>query len=129
MEQETINDRIEMLINEHYNGNKAAFAKSIGYPPTGLSSYLSRQRRSKPPVDMLAKIVKVLDVDAKWLLMGEQSTTNSATVNGDGSVAVNGNNNNNVVAGGSEALLQERIKHLEELVAEKERLINVLMNK
>lgn len=52
---------------------------------------------------------------------------NSATANGDGSVAVSGNNNSNVVAGGETALLQERIKHLEELLAEKERLIQVLM--
>ena len=126
---ETINDRMEMLVNELFNGNKAAFAKSIGLGPTVMSNYLGNNRRSKPSVDMLAKIVKVLDVDARWLLLGEQSANNTATANGDGSVAVSGNNNKHVVAGGNEALLQERIKHLEELLAEKERLINVLMNK
>lgn len=52
---ETINDRIEMLVNERFDGNKAAFAKSIGLPPTGMSSYLSKQRRSKPSVDMVTK--------------------------------------------------------------------------
>lgn len=37
---ETINDRMEMLVNQRFNGNKAAFAKTIGLPPTGLSNYL-----------------------------------------------------------------------------------------
>lgn len=52
-------------------------------------------------------------------------SSNSAMVNGDGSVAVNGNNNSHVVAGSETALLQEKIKHLEALLAEKERLIKV----
>ena len=66
----TINDRIEMFINERFNGNKAAFAKSIGLPPTGLSNYLGQQRRSKPSVDMIINIIKAHDVDAMWLLTG-----------------------------------------------------------
>lgn len=66
----TINDRIEMLINERFNGNKAAFAKSIGLPPTGLSNYLGQQRRSKPSVDMIINIIQAHDVDAMWLLTG-----------------------------------------------------------
>lgn len=56
-------------------------------------------------------------------------TNNTAVANGDGSVAVNGNNNSNVVAGNDTAFLHERIKHLEDLIAEKERLIKVLMDK
>lgn len=67
---ETINDRIEMLINDRFDGNKAAFAKSIGLPPTGLSNYLGKQRRSKPSVDMVTKIITTLGVDATWLLTG-----------------------------------------------------------
>ena len=61
---ETINDRMELIINERFDGNKAAFAKKIGLPPTGLSSYLGKQRRSKPSVDMVAKIVIELGVDS-----------------------------------------------------------------
>ena len=37
---ETINDRMEMLVNQRFNGNKSAFAKTNGLPPTGLSNYL-----------------------------------------------------------------------------------------
>lgn len=50
---ETINDRMEMLVNQRFNGNKAAFAKTIGLPPTGLSNYLGTKRRSKPSVEMV----------------------------------------------------------------------------
>lgn len=70
---ETINDRMEMLVNQRFNGNKAAFAKTIGLPPTGLSNYLGTKRRSKPSVEMVTKIVLALDVDARWLLTGEET--------------------------------------------------------
>ena len=71
---ETINDRIEQLIESRFDGNKAAFAKSIGLPPTGLSNYLGKQRRSKPSVDMVTKIITTFDVDATWLLTGVKAT-------------------------------------------------------
>lgn len=122
---ETINDRMEMLVNERFGGNKAAFATSIGLGPTALSNYLGNKRRSKPSVDMVAKIVKTLDVDAKWLLIGEQTASNHVSTQGNYSPAsVNGNAIN---TSGEVELLQQRVKLLEELLAEKERLINVLM--
>lgn len=40
MNKETINDRVEMLVNERFNGNEAAFAKAMGWPPTIMSTYL-----------------------------------------------------------------------------------------
>ena len=120
---ETINDRMEMLVNERFNGNKAAFAKAIGTERATLSKYIGSVRRSKPSVDMVAKIVTALDVDARWLLCGEGASTNNAKVetNGDFSPAsVHGN-----VSVESDAVLAERIKSLEALLAEKERLIKV----
>lgn len=121
---ETINDRMEMLVNERFNGNKAAFAKSIDMSPTSMSSYLGNKRRSKPSVEMVAKIVLALDVDARWLLVGEGTAQkNSVKTNGDFSPAsMNGN-----VSMSTDAVLAERVKSLEALLAEKERLINVLM--
>ena len=112
-----------MLVNERFDGNKAAFAKTIGLHPTGLSNYLGNKRRSKPSVDMVAKIVTALDVNARWLLTGEGASTTIAKVetNGDFSPAsVHGN-----VSVESDAVLAERIKSLEALLAEKERLIKV----
>lgn len=120
---ETINDRMEMLVNERFNGNKAAFAKAIGTERATLSNYIGSVRRSKPSVDMIAKIVTALDVDARWLLTGEGASTTNAKVetNGDFSPAsVHGN-----VSVESDAVLAERIKSLEALLAEKERLIKV----
>lgn len=121
---ETINDRMEMLVNERFNGNKAAFAKSIEMSPTSMSSYLGNKRRSKPSVDMVAKIVLALDVDAKWLLTGIETADkaeNSVETSGDFSPAsMNGN-----VSVGTDAVLAERVKALEALLAEKERLIKV----
>ncbi len=121
---ETINDRIEIIVNEKFNGNKAAFAKSIGLPPTGISSYLGKQRRSKPSVDMVTKIITTLGVDARWLLTGEEvasQSVNSVETNGDFSPAsMHGN-----VSVATDAVLAERVKALEALLAEKERLIKV----
>lgn len=75
---ETINDRIESLVNNQFKGNKAAFAKANGLPATGLSSYLGKQRRSKPSVDMIIKIIQLTGVDPWWLMTGEESTPSSS---------------------------------------------------
>ena len=127
---ETINDRMEMLVNERFNGNKAAFAKSIDMSPTSMSSYLGNKRRSKPSVDMVAKIVLTLDVDAKWLLTGEETQQQNMNSNmhgnvTDSNVAIGSHNSVGNVSVGTDAVLTERIKALEALLAEKERLIKV----
>lgn len=120
---ETINDRIEAIVNKQFNGNKAAFAAALGMGPTIMSSYLGEKRRSKPSVDMVAKIVKTLDVDARWLLIGEQSANNHISTQGDYSPAsINGNAINMI---GEVELLKEQVKHLEDVLIEKERLIKL----
>ena len=114
---------LECLINHYTDGNKAAFAKAIGTERATLSNYIGSVRRSKPSVDMVAKIVTALDVNARWLLTGEGASTTNTKVetNGDFSPAsVHGN-----VSVESDAVLAERIKSLEALLAEKERLIKV----
>ena len=117
---ETINDRIETLINDRFGGNKAAFAKSIGLPPTGLSNYLGKQRRSKPSVDMVTKIVVTLDVDARWLLTGEETPKKEVHTEGDYSPASD-RGNVSVVVG--DAVLAERVKLLQQLIVEKDERI------
>lgn len=111
---------MEMLVNQRFNGNKAAFAKTIGLPPTGLSNYLGTKRRSKPSVEMVTKIVLALDVDARWLLTGEE-TPQQQGVNTN----MNGNVTDSNVTVGADVVLSERVKSLEALLAEKERLIKV----
>lgn len=130
---ETINDRMEMLVNERFNGNKAAFAKAIAVEPTTMSSYPGNKRRSKPSVDMITKIVVALNVDARWLLTGEEDEMhNNVSVgdNSDGNVAIGSHNSvgNVTTNAGDTAVLEERVKSLEALLAEKERLIKVLMD-
>ena len=141
-------DMLECLINYYADGNKAKFSAQIGVKPQTVSAWISRNT-----FDAEALYANCKGISADWLLSyGEGDmikSNNAATVNGDGSVAVNGHNNtsvingalatgngsvavngnsnNHVVTGGETALLQERIKHMEELLAEKERLIQVLM--
>ena len=139
---------LECLINYYSNGNKAKFSALIGVKPQTVSAWISRNT-----FDAETLYANCKGVSADWLLSngnGEMiRMDNTAIVNGDGSaavsgnnntsvingalatgdrsVAVNGNNNNHVVTGGETALLQERIKHLEDVLNEKERLIQVLM--
>lgn len=143
---ETINDRMEMLVNERFNGNKAAFAKSIDMPPTSMSSYLGNKRRSKPSVDMVTKIVTTLNVDARWLLTGEESEKAACGSVGDnsggnvaigsnnsvGNVSLTGNNNqlnahgahDNINGDVNAAILTERVKSLEATLTEKDERIS-----
>lgn len=120
---ETINDRIEKLINDRFDGNKAAFAKSIGLPPTGLSNYLGKQRRSKPSVDMVTKIVVTLDVDARWLLTGQETAKREVRTEGDYSPASDSGDVSVIVG---DAVLAERVKLLQRLINEKDERINEL---
>jgi hypothetical protein len=119
--EETINDRIEQLVDERFNGNKAAFAKAIAYPPTAMSSYLGKQRRSKPSIDMVAKIIQVLNVDANWLILGETSDSASTKIEAhDNGQAAGRDINNNGVCSMELARLKEIISHLEQRVADKD---------
>ena len=131
---ETINDRMEVLVNQKFDGNKAAFAKAIDMSPTMMSSYLGNKRRSKPSVDMVAKIITKLNVDARWLLTGEETQLSNVNteVHGnvtDSNVAIGSHNSVGNVSVGTDAVLAERVKSLEALLAEKERLIKVLMER
>lgn len=118
---------LECLINYYTDGNKAKFAAIIGVRPQTINTWEARNT-----FDAELIYSKCDGVSGDWLLgkgEGEMiKSNNSVTVSCDGSVAVSGNNNSNVVAGNADtAILQERIKHMEELLAEKERLIQVLM--
>lgn len=128
---ETINDRMEMLVNEHFNGNKAAFAKAIGIEPSTMSSYIGNKRRSKPSIDMVTKIVTSLNVDAYWLLTGKKPQLTQLSIGGHHN-QVNGEGAQGNINGGTTvdvAVLEERIKSMQQLLEEKERTIKILMEK
>lgn len=69
----------------------------------------------------IEKIAHVLNVPVGFFF--GYDTGNNAFVNGDKSVAAINSN----ISSASEEVLKERVKSLETLVSEKERLINVLM--
>ena len=68
---ETVNDRMQQIVDTYFDGNKSAFATAIGIAKTSITNYLGKQRASKPSSDMLAKIVTNVNVDARWLLTGD----------------------------------------------------------
>lgn len=81
-------------------------------------------------MDLVTKIVVALNVDARWLLTGEEDELhNNVSVgdNSDGNVAIGSHNSvgNVTTNAGDTAVLEERVKSLEALLAEKERLIKV----
>lgn len=67
----TINERLQLIVNDRFGGNKAQFAKAIDIAPTSISNYLSEKRQSKPSSDMLERIINVVhELSPLWLLTG-----------------------------------------------------------
>lgn len=108
---------IEQKINE-LGISKSELARRTGIANQNVNRILSK---ASIDTDKLVAISKALGYN----FFEVYTDGYNAVANGDGSIAVSGYNNSHVVAGGETALLQERIKHLEELLAEKERLIKV----
>ena len=68
----SITERLQYIIDQLFDGNKAAFARNIGIAPTSISNYLGKERASKPSSDILEKIVNSVEkVNAYWLLTGK----------------------------------------------------------
>lgn len=131
MEYKRVN--IGLLMEQKMNElglNKSEFARKIGVPNQNVNRLFEKQSID---TDKLISICESLNVDFFDYYRPVGSTSmvgNNAVANGDSSIAVSGNNNSNIVAGcGDVLLLQERVKHLEALLTEKDRLINVLMER
>lgn len=127
-----INERLHIVVNGLFDGNKAKFAKAIGIAPTSISNYLSGKRQSTPSAEMLEKILNVVEnLSAEWLLAGKGPMLKDSpskevrqSSHGDNSTNVYGDGNQVNVPPGDTERLQERIRHLEEMVAEKEKMIS-----
>ena len=66
-----INERIQNIVNELFDGNKALFAKSINEPVTTISNVLSK-RKTIPSSSILMSITNAVDgLNSRWLLTGE----------------------------------------------------------
>lgn len=66
----TINERFEELIKKLYNGNKRAFATTLGISPTVIENVVGK-RRGKPSYDVIEKICANANVSPDWLLTGK----------------------------------------------------------
>ena len=122
LERVNIGMNIEQKLNE-LGISKSEFGRRIGIPQQNVNRILE-----KPNIDT-ERLIAISEALEYNFFSDYSSEYNKVVASGEGSVAVNGNNNSNVIAGCDAALLQERIKHLEELLAEKERLITVLMER
>lgn len=81
---DSINDRLQIIVNEFFEGNKAQFAKAVNIPPTSISNYFNEKRQSKPSSEMLCKILNVVDkLSSEWLLTGKGSMLKSDINNKD----------------------------------------------
>ena len=64
-----INTRLKNIINTLYNGNKRAFATTIGVNPTVIENIVGA-RQSKPSYDVLCKICSNANISEQWLISG-----------------------------------------------------------
>lgn len=67
----TINEKFEVIIKILFNGNKRAFAKTVGISPTVVENVVGT-RQGKPSYDVLVKVCSNANISAEWLLLGEE---------------------------------------------------------
>lgn len=129
---------LENLVNHYTDGNKAQFAKIVGVSPQTLSKWIGRKTFN-------AELIyeKCEKVSAEWLLSGEGSMIKDKDCYASDSPSSSSPVANNDIAPVSDndmvchamtheslakaEVMKERIKSLEALLQEKERLIKVLM--
>ena len=108
-----------------YKVSQSEIAKQLGMSHQSLNQMLSA---SDIKTGLVERIAKVLNVSISSLYGEDKEQNAIATGNG---IAVAGNNNvaGNVTMDDIIAVLQERVTMLEKLLEEKERTINILLEK
>lgn len=67
----SINQRIQRLVDELHNGNKRAFATSIGVSPTVIENIIGT-RQGNPSFDVTVKILFANEnISSDWLMLGK----------------------------------------------------------
>jgi len=68
---ETINDRIQNIVNVYYRGNESEFARDIGVGQSTLNGILGT-RKNNPSSDTIGKILSatVVKISSDWLMTG-----------------------------------------------------------
>lgn len=129
---------IEILVNYYADGNKARFSALLGIKPQTLSMWLTRNS-----FDAELLFTKCEDLSGDWLLSGGQGDMLRSVniISADhSSIAAGGNVNGGTTIQGDQNNysdsccerdnhFDERIVLLEKLLEEKERTIQILMEK
>lgn len=114
---------IAQKINE-LGVNKSELARRIGVANQNINRLLEKESID---TDKLISISEALDFNFFECFCADEKKESIAN-SGDYSIVLKGNNNKNVLTSISDTeVLKERIKYLEAIVEEKERLIKVLM--
>lgn len=67
-----LNDRLRIVVNEFFHGNKAAFARAAKISDQRAYSCLSVRTNAEPPARVLENLAKYLPhLNTTWLLTGE----------------------------------------------------------
>lgn len=76
----TINERLQFIVDEKFNGVKADFAKAINKTPTTINNILG-SRKSIPSAEILIEIVNnIPEINLGWLLSGKGEMLNNKNV-------------------------------------------------
>lgn len=66
---DSINDRLNEIIDVAYQGNKRAFSKAVGISPTVIQNVVGA-RKNKPSFDVIYKICANANISESWLISG-----------------------------------------------------------
>lgn len=118
-----MNLEIIKKLSENKNGGLKKIANEIGMSEQNLHRCI---RNNKIQASDLEKIAEVLGVNIDVFFDKKMSINSISIANGDSAVSANGNVH---IENADSKLMEERIKYLEQILQEKERLIKILMER
>lgn len=71
--KEEITNRIAIVLEDIFSGNKSRFAKKIDVDESRIRSYTLKNLndRSMPPAEFIAAMISNIGINPEWLLLGE----------------------------------------------------------
>lgn len=66
-----ITDRIVLVLNIIFNGNKSEFARKLCVDESRIRSYVREtDKRAMPSSEFISKLITALDINHEWILFG-----------------------------------------------------------
>jgi len=71
--KEQITNRLIIIVDELFSGNKSSFGKIVGYDESRIRAYTHKNinERSMPTSEFIAAVIKYIEINPEWLLLGE----------------------------------------------------------